>query len=73
MITIDKRIKFHSHNYSIYIVTMTLLKTTQYKYILIYLCLGRTSLMWAAYEGHADVAKILLEKGANVNLKDKEG
>ena len=38
-----------------------------------YLCLGMTSLLWAAKEGHADAVKILVEKGANVNLKDKDG
>ena len=29
--------------------------------------------MWAASEGHTDVVKILLEKGANINLQDNEG
>jgi serine/threonine-protein phosphatase 6 regulatory ankyrin repeat subunit B len=36
---------------------------------------GRTSLMWAAYNEHDNVAIIqaLLDKGANVNLKAKDG
>ena len=29
--------------------------------------------MWAASERHTDVVKILLEKGANINLQDNEG
>ena len=46
------------------------LKTLVY---LIYLYLGRTSLMYAAENGNTDTVKILLEHGAEVNTKDKDG
>ena len=28
-----------------------------------------TSLMWAAYNGHADIVKVLLEAGASIEAK----
>ena len=31
--------------------------------------LGETSLMNAAWKGHTDIVKILLQNGADVNLK----
>lgn len=34
---------------------------------------GATPLMVAAFEGHEDVVRILLEAGADVNAKDAEG
>ena len=40
---------------------------------LIYLYLGRTSLMEAAVRGKTDVVKILLENGADINAKDNDG
>ena len=40
---------------------------------LIYLYLGMTSLIWAARNGNADVVKILLENGADINAKDRHG
>ena len=30
---------------------------------------GMTVLMWAVYQGHADVAKLLINKGADINAK----
>lgn len=33
----------------------------------------RTALMWAAARGHAAVAKLLLERGADPSLRDEEG
>ncbi len=33
---------------------------------------GSTALMWAAQKGHAEVVRMLLEAGANVNRKDKD-
>ena len=39
----------------------------------IYLHIGRTSLMNAARSGNTDTVKILLEHGAEVNTKDKDG
>ena len=38
-----------------------------------YFYLGVTSLMWAAFQGHTDIVKILLENGADVNLQNKYG
>ena len=29
-----------------------------------------TALMWAAYNGHSDVIKVLLEAGASIEAKD---
>lgn len=29
--------------------------------------------MWAADKGHADVAKLLLDRGADINAKDNKG
>ena len=34
---------------------------------------GATALIWAAYQGHAEVVELLLMKGANVNARDKDG
>ena len=31
----------------------------------------QTPLHWAASEGHTDIVKIMIEKGADVNAKDK--
>ena len=33
---------------------------------------GATPLMWAAAKGYSDVAKLLIEHGANVNVQEKE-
>ena len=38
-----------------------------------YLYLGKTCLMYAAKRGNTDTVKILLEHGADVNNKDKDG
>ena len=38
-----------------------------------YLYLGMTSLMWAVFNGNADVVKILLENGADINAKSDSG
>ncbi len=32
---------------------------------------GRTALMWAAAEGHADCARLLLDAGADKEVKDQ--
>ena len=40
---------------------------------LIYLYLGRTSLMHAAYHGNRETVRILLDHGADINHKDDEG
>ena len=32
---------------------------------------GNTALMWASYNGHKEMAKLLLDHGANINIKDK--
>ena len=32
---------------------------------------GYTSLMWAAYKGHVEVASLLLQRGANIEAKSK--
>ena len=34
---------------------------------------GQTALMWAAGEGHADVARVLIEHGADVDARSKGG
>ena len=34
---------------------------------------GYTPFHWSARNGHADVSKLLLENGANVNEKDEYG
>ena len=38
-----------------------------------YVHLGSTSLMAAAWKGHTNIVKILLENGADVNLKKNDG
>ena len=35
--------------------------------------LGETSLMYAAWGGYTDIMKILLENGADVNIQNKYG
>ena len=40
---------------------------------IIYLFLGRTSLIWAAIYRKIDTVKILLEHEADVNTKDNNG
>ena len=40
---------------------------------LIYLYLGMTSLIWAAWRGHYDVVQLLVEHGADINAKDNIG
>ena len=40
---------------------------------LIYLYLGATSLIVAASSGKTEVVRILLEYGADVNIKDNDG
>ena len=32
-----------------------------------------TPLFWAAYEGHVDIVRYLVEQGADINIKDKNG
>ncbi|MGA2093146.1 MAG: ankyrin repeat domain-containing protein [Sedimentisphaerales bacterium] len=34
---------------------------------------GATALLWAARAGHTEVVNLLLEKGAEVNVKDNNG
>ena len=34
---------------------------------------GSTPLMWAVYYGDADMTELLLQKGADPNMKDNEG
>lgn len=34
---------------------------------------GRTALIWAAYRGHDEAVKVLLEEGSQVTLKDRSG
>ena len=40
---------------------------------IIYLYLGKTSLMYAAQYGYTETVRILLEHGANVNYKENDG
>ena len=39
--------------------------------IIIYI--GSTALMWAAYNGHTEVASLLIERGASIEIQDKDG
>jgi hypothetical protein len=34
---------------------------------------GRTPLHWAAYNGHIEIARLLLQNGADVNVRDDDG
>ena len=34
---------------------------------------NKTALMWASQGGHIDIVKLLIESGANMNIKDKYG
>lgn len=34
---------------------------------------GQTALMWAAWHGHADVARFLLDNGADPSMRDASG
>lgn len=34
---------------------------------------GRTALIWAAYRGHDEAVKVLLEEGSQISLKDRSG
>ncbi len=34
---------------------------------------GKTALIWAAKYGHKDIVELLLEKGADINAKDRSG
>ena len=40
---------------------------------LIYLYLGYTSLMYAAWNGKTETVRLLLDHGADVNHKDNDG
>ena len=48
---------------------ITILRTTEI--LNTYLYLGRTSLMYAAGNGHAETVRILLENKADVHHRDK--
>ena len=56
-----------------------MLATQQFYYIIflyirqMYVYPGVTSLMYAAWKGHTDIVMILLENGADVNLKKNNG
>ena len=54
----------HSTLYYIYV---------EIKTNLIYLCIGQTSLMYAARYGESDAVKILLDHGADIKDKDNTG
>ncbi len=34
---------------------------------------GATALMWASLEGHPEIAKLLIEEGADVNVQNDDG
>ena len=40
---------------------------------IIYLYLGKTSLMYAAQHGKTEIVRLLLQYGADVNHKDNKG
>ena len=80
---------FLSHKYLLIYLTILILQNYTFLYIYIYLCiynstlnyiiyliylyLGETSLMLAAWRGNTDVVKLLLEHGADINAKNKYG
>ena len=65
--------KDQSHEGSIYLSIYLEHKPVESIMYWMYLYLGRTSLMYAAWNGNTDTVKILLEHGAEVNTKDNSG
>ena len=50
---------------------MKLFLTISLLSIIIYI--GRTALMWAAYNRHTEVASFLIERGASIHIQDEDG
>ena len=56
-----------------------MLATQQFYYIIflyirqMYVYPGETSLMFAAFQGHTEIVKIVLENGADVNIQNIYG